>query len=45
VPPSDYAGPRWNDGEPISLEFMLELIDTFKDQKKLHSFYAYKVFD
>jgi hypothetical protein len=44
VPPSDYAGPRWNEGEPISLEFMRELIDTFKDQKKLQIRYAYKVF-
>ncbi|MFH4980433.1 hypothetical protein AB6A40_007142 [Gnathostoma spinigerum] len=36
-----YKGPRLDDG--ISAEFMVELIKTFKDQKKLHKKYAYKI--
>lgn len=38
----DHSGPRL-DGE-LSMEFVKELISTFKDQKKLHIRYAYKVY-
>lgn len=37
----DYTGPRL-DGD-IDVEFMKNLITTFKEQKKLHIKYAYKV--
>ena len=36
-----YAGPRLD--EEISVQFMEELLQHFKDQKKLHQKYAYKV--
>jgi len=39
---SDYSGPQLVDGK-ISLEFMQSMMDTFKDQKKLHRKFAYKV--
>jgi hypothetical protein len=38
---TDYIGPHL-DGD-INIEFMKELIRTFKDQRKLHTKYAYKV--
>lgn len=38
---ASYDGPRM-DGE-ISVEFMKKLHETFKDQKTLHSKYAYKI--
>ncbi|KHN85772.1 Serine/threonine-protein phosphatase 5 [Toxocara canis] len=38
---SSYDGPVLE--EPISAEFMVELIKTFKAQKKLHKKYAYKI--
>jgi len=39
---SDYSGPQLVDGK-ISLEFMQSMMDTFKDQKKLHRKFAYKI--
>lgn len=38
----DYAGPTLEDGK-ITLEFMKELMETYKQQGKLHRKYAYKV--
>ncbi|KAL3085075.1 hypothetical protein niasHS_010144 [Heterodera schachtii] len=38
---SDYSGPHLD--EDISVEFMEEMIATFKDQRKLHTKYAYKI--
>lgn len=38
---NSYTGPRL-DGD-LTPEFMVELIDTFKKQGKLHIKYAYKV--
>ena len=37
-----YRGPRWDEGE-LRSEFMEELLQWFKDEKKLHRKYAYKV--
>ena len=39
---SDYSGPQLVDGK-ISLEFMQSMMDTFRDQKKLHRKFAFKV--
>lgn len=39
---SDYAGPKLEDGK-VTLEFMKELMEHYKDQKKLHRKFAYKV--
>lgn len=38
----DYKGPALEDGK-VTLKFMLELMDHYKQQKKLHRKYAYKV--
>lgn len=37
----DYKGPHFDDD--INMEFIKELIHTFKEQRKLHTKYAYKV--
>ena len=37
-----YSGPRWEEGE-LSSEFMSDLLQWLKDEKKLHRKYAYKV--
>lgn len=39
----DYTGPKLQDETTVSLEFMKELMQWYKDQKKLHKKYAYKV--
>jgi len=39
---SDYSGPQLVDGK-ISLEFMQSMMDTFRDQKKLHRKFAFKI--
>ena len=39
---SDYSGPRWDEGE-LSAEFMNELLEWFRKEKRLHRKYAYKV--
>ncbi|XP_034238225.1 serine/threonine-protein phosphatase 5-like isoform X1 [Thrips palmi] len=38
----DYTGPTLEDGK-VTLEFMKELMDTYKKQGKLHRKYAYKI--
>ena len=38
----DYNGPRLSP-EGITKEFVEDLIERFKDQKKIHKKYAYKV--
>ncbi|KAK3093281.1 hypothetical protein FSP39_013620 [Pinctada imbricata] len=38
----DYTGPRFENGG-VTLEFVKDLMQTFKDQKKLHRKYAYEV--
>ena len=37
-----YEGPRWEEGDMMP-EFMTQLLDWQKDEKKLHRKYAYKV--
>ena len=37
-----YEGPRWEEGE-ITGEFMTQLLDWQREEKKLHRKYAYKV--
>jgi len=39
----DYSGPKLENEETVTLEFMKELMKWYKDQKKLHKKYAYKV--
>lgn len=39
----DYDGPKLEDGK-VTLKFMEELIEYYKNQKKLHRKFAYKVF-
>lgn len=38
----DYDGPTLENGQ-VTLEFMKDLMKHYKDQKKLHKKYAYKV--
>lgn len=38
----DYDGPRLSE-DGITKEFVEELIERFRDQKKIHKKYAYKV--
>ncbi|XP_060555643.1 serine/threonine-protein phosphatase 5-like [Ruditapes philippinarum] len=38
----EYNGPRLENGN-VTLSFVQELMDTFKDQKKLHRKYAYQI--
>uniref|UniRef100_T1IV53 Serine/threonine-protein phosphatase 5 n=1 Tax=Strigamia maritima TaxID=126957 RepID=T1IV53_STRMM len=38
----DYQGPSLDNGK-VTLEFMLQLMQTFKEQKKLHRKFAYKI--
>lgn len=38
----EYAGPKLEDGK-VTLKFMKEMMDWFKDQKKLHRKCAYQV--
>lgn len=38
----DYTGPKLEDGK-VTLKFMKEMMDWFKDQKKLHRKCAYQV--
>lgn len=38
----DYGGPQLEDGK-VTLKFMKEMMDWFKDQKKLHRKCAYQV--
>lgn len=39
----EYSGPKLQDEETVTLDFMKELMQWYKDQKKLHKKYAYKV--
>lgn len=39
----DYSGPKLENEETVTLEFMKELMAWYKDQKKLHKKYAYKI--
>lgn len=39
----DYTGPKLADDKTVTLDFMKELMKWYKDQKKLHKKYAYKV--
>lgn len=39
----DYEGPKLDGEKTVTLEFMKELMQHYKDQKKLHKKYAYKV--
>lgn len=39
----DYIGPKLEDDKNVTLEFMKGLMQHYKDQKKLHKKYAYKV--
>lgn len=39
----DYNGPKLENDTTVTLEFMKELMQWYKDQKKLHKRYAYKV--
>ena len=39
----DYDGPKLENETKITLEFMKQLMQWYKDQKKLHKKYAYKV--
>lgn len=39
----DYDGPKLEDEKTVTLEFMKGLMQHYKDQKKLHKKYAYKV--
>jgi serine/threonine-protein phosphatase 5 len=39
----DYSGPKLENEDTVTLEFMKELMKWYKDQKKLHKKYAYKV--
>lgn len=38
----DYSGPKLED-DKVTIGFMKELMQWYKDQKKLHKKYAYKV--
>lgn len=38
----DYTGPCLEDGK-VTLDFVKNLMDTFRDQKKLHRKFAYQV--
>lgn len=38
----DYNGPKLEDGK-VTLKFMEDLMEHYKDQKKLHRKFAYKV--
>jgi len=38
----DYSGPKF-DEDKVTLEFMKELMECYKNQGKLHRKYAYKV--
>lgn len=40
---SDYTGPRLPEDGQVTLDFMTEIIESFKRQKKLHRKYAYKI--
>ena len=39
----DYSGPKLSNEDTVTLDFMKELMQWYKDQKKLHKKYAYKV--
>ena len=39
----DYEGPQLDNGK-VTEDFVKQLMDTFRDQKKLHRKYAYQVF-
>lgn len=39
----DYAGPKLENETTVTLDFMKDLMKWYKDQKKLHKKYAYKV--
>lgn len=39
----DYDGPKLENDKNVTLEFMKDLMQHYKDQKKLHKKYAYKV--
>lgn len=39
----EYDGPKLQDDKTVSLEFMKHLMQHYKDQKKLHKKYAYKM--
>ena len=40
----DYTGPKLDDGK-VTLKFITDLLDWYKDQNKLHRRYAYQVCD
>ena len=40
---SDYSGPRLPDDGRVTLDFMTEMMEWFKSQKKLHRKYAYRI--
>lgn len=39
----DYEGPKLENETTVTLDFMKQLMSWYKDQKKLHKKYAYKV--
>jgi hypothetical protein len=39
----DYTGPVLENGE-VTFKFVQDLLETFKDQKKLHSRFAFQVY-
>jgi len=39
----DYDGPKLEDEKNVTLDFMKALMEYYKDQKKLHKKYAYKI--
>lgn len=41
--PSDYDGERWDDDSSITDMFIQDLMERFRNQKSVHSKYAYKV--
>lgn len=40
---NDYVGPRLGEDGKVSEDFMLELMEHYKSQKKLHKKYAYRI--
>jgi len=40
----DYTGPKLDSNEKVTVEFTEQLIETYKEQQKLHRRYAYQVF-
>jgi serine/threonine-protein phosphatase 5 len=38
-----YDGMRWNDDEPLTIDWIKDMVDRFEKQKKIHRKYVYKV--